>query len=164
MISPFLSALVFFPILAMAHQGHEHHHESPKPTESAEKVQQDRFRQINEAYEKTVKPAFQRSCFDCHSQSPRTPWYYSLPIANGMIDKDMQEAKEHLDFSDGFPFHGHGTPRSDLEAIAESIKKDEMPPTRYRLMHWGSALTDKERRSVLQWIEESLKVLPEEAQ
>jgi hypothetical protein len=69
------------------------------------------------------------------------PWYSRLPIAKGLILSDMEEAKIQLDMSRCFPLTGHGTPRSDLKTIRETIADGSMPPLRYRLMHWNAGLS-----------------------
>ena len=73
----------------------------------------------------------------------------------------MKEAKVHLDFSNDFPFEGHGSPKEDLEAIAKSIKKGTMPPFRYTVMHWGSELSTDEKEAILKWADGSLQLLKE---
>lgn len=153
----FISAV---PRLAFAHKNHPHrqeHNVVASPTTAKEEIS--RFASINESYQNAIKPIFMRSCFHCHSQSPNLPWYHALPIVNGMIEGDMKEAKEHLDFSLGFPFQGHGAPKEDLEALADSVRDGSMPPLRYRLMHWSSSLSQEERVAILAWIDKSLKIL-----
>lgn len=149
--------------LAFAHKNHPHYKDQKivaSPT--AAKEEAIHFAPINESYQKDVKPIFMRSCFNCHSQSPELPWYHVLPIAKGLIESDMTEAKEHLDFSHGFPFQGHGAPKEDLEAIADAVRDDSMPPLRYRLMHWGSSLSQEDRAVVLAWVEKSLKAISDD--
>lgn len=71
----------------------------------------------------------------------------------------MKEAKEHLDFTNDFPFQGHGSPKEDLEAIADSMRDESMPPFRYRIMHWKTQLTDQEREMILKWAQNGNKIL-----
>jgi hypothetical protein len=110
---------------------------------------------IRAAYRKEVEPIFRAKCFDCHSDQTRYPWYYRLPGAKQLIDRDIREAHKHMDMSAGFPFKGHGTPSEDLEAIAKVVSKRTMPPLRYILMHWNSRLTEEEEKAILRWAEES---------
>lgn len=117
------------------------------------------LKKINSAYIRDVKPIFQKKCFDCHSGETRYPWYAKLPIAKTMIEGDIQEAKSHLDFSNDFPFKGHGSPQEDLEEILRSVKSDEMPPLRYRILHWGSKVTPEEKATIQAWVAESQKPL-----
>jgi hypothetical protein len=131
--------LVSGSLNAFAHKNHPHHGEPPtteKPSADESKLG---LEKINEAYKRDVKPIFMSSCFDCHSQSPQLPWYYNVPLVHSLLESDMKEAKEHLDFTNDFPFAGHGTPKEDLEAIANSIRDKSMPPFRYRCPSEGVA-------------------------
>lgn len=112
----------------------------------------DVFTDINKAYMASIKPIFQKKCFDCHSNTTHYPWYYRLPFVKQLIDRDIQEGLEHIDMSRGFPFGGHGTPQEDLEELREVVEKDEMPPWQYRLIHWQSSLTKADKAKILEWI------------
>ncbi len=151
-------ALVIDGASAFAH-GKKHH--EPNVTKDLEMIRDDRPEKINGAYLTQVKPIFQRSCFDCHSLSPRLPWYYKVPFAHSLMESDMKEAKEHLDLTNDFPFAGHGSPLEDLLAIRDVIEKRTMPPFRYKVMHWGSGLDETEAKTILAWINASEKILTE---
>lgn len=111
---------------------------------------------IGNEYEGSIKPIFQKSCFDCHSSYTRYPWYSSLPFAKDQIEKDITEARKHLDFTSGYPFKGHGTLVSDLESIRDSIVEGTMPPKRYTFLHWSATLSQDEKDAIIQWAERSL--------
>ena len=134
---------------------HETHNSKKLETPS----QEDKLNKINEAYVKQVKPIFQAKCFDCHSQFTKFPWYYSFPLIKSAIDNDIQEAKRHFDFSDDFPFRGHGIPREDIQAIQEVIQRGTMPPLRYRILHLKSKVTLDEKEQIMKWIVLSNKLL-----
>ena len=106
-----------------------------------------------------VRPVFEQGCYDCHSTRTDFPWYYKLPLVKGLIDGDIHEAREHLDFSDGFPFKGHANPADDLRGIALQLESGGMPPLLYRMMHWNAKPTAAERDSAIAWIGRSLRVL-----
>lgn len=112
---------------------------------------QARIHAINRRYVEHVKPIFVEKCGDCHSSRIHYPWYYPVPGVRQLIDRDHREAMKHLDFSSDFPFGGHGSPKEDLRAIQESLRKDSMPPFRYRALHWKSKLTAEEKRIVTEW-------------
>lgn len=116
------------------------------------------FLEINSQYQQ-VKPIFERSCYDCHSQSTNYPWYYKLPVVKGIIDDDIAEGLEHLDLSGDFPFRGKGTLLELLGEIKEEIEKDKMPPTGYRMLHWGRLIENEKRDSVFQWIDQTVTLL-----
>jgi cytochrome c peroxidase len=81
----------------------------------------------------------------------------------GLIGKDIAEAKKHLEMSSDFPFRGHGTPELDLAAIENAVSEEEMPPFRYRVMHPGSGINEKEREAIFLWIEDTRRELEEAA-
>lgn len=156
-------ALGILAFSAFAHEKKSHEQKTiAVPKQS--KINDEYLKAINENYTARVKPIFQKSCFDCHSQNPRLPWYFHVPLARGLMESDMKEAKEHLDMTKGFPFTGHGSPLEDLVAIRDSIKDKSMPPLRYRIMHRGSGLTEKEEATVFDWLDESERLLSEKKQ
>ncbi|MBT4287215.1 MAG: heme-binding domain-containing protein [Deltaproteobacteria bacterium] len=115
--------------------------------------------QTNQAYQKYVKVIFEKKCFDCHGSVTTFPWYYKIPGVKQLMDRDIREAKEHLDMSNDFPFGGHGEPAADLKSIKKSIEDDTMPLFMYRLTHPDSKLTEAEQKIVFNWIDESIKKL-----
>lgn len=115
---------------------------------------------INAEYQRQVKPLFKEKCLSCHGVNNNLPWYSVIPGVSHLLEYDMREAKEHMDMSSGFPFAGHGSPRDDLKALARVVRKDEMPPLRYQVLHWDSKLTTQEKALVQQWIKDSLELLP----
>jgi len=147
--------------LAFAHEGESHepmpqHGGQPKGTFPKEILEK-----INESYLKNVKPIFQKSCIDCHSNQTKYPWYANIPGAKQLIASDVAEAKTHLDMTEDFPFKGHGSPAEDLEAIRSSVVDNSMPPFRYWILHSGSRIDGKEEKTVLEWVDSSLKWLGE---
>ena len=127
-------------------------------SDSAQSIQDSVYAVINNNYQ-TVRHIFKKSCFDCHSDSTKYPWYHSLPFIGGLIDNDINEAKEHLDMSNDFPFGGHAAQIEQLKEIREEIKDGEMPILSYRFMHWGLLIEGKRQDSVFLWIDESIVLL-----
>ena len=107
----------------------------------------------------TVRPAFERGCYDCHSAQTHYPWYYKLPLVKSKIDGDIRQARRQVDFTDGFPFKSRGMPADALDAIRDEITSGDMPPWEYRLFHWDAKPAGAEADSVSAWIERSLALL-----
>jgi hypothetical protein len=114
---------------------------------------------INSNYLKSIKKIFLTKCLTCHGVNVSLPWYYQILGAKQLMNNDMSEAKRHIDMSYDFPFRGHGSPIDDLNALKRTIRKGDMPPVKYRIMHWNSKLTETEVREINDWIEKSQKVL-----
>lgn len=148
-------SFVFMAVVVFAHEHHQHIEQTTPPTNQEKEI----LKAINEKYVQSVKPIFQEKCFNCHSNQTKFPFYYKMPGAKQLIDADIVEAKKHIDMSNDFPFQGHGTPKEDLEAIAKSVTNNDMPPFKYKMMHWKSGITKQEREQILQWTKESLESL-----
>ena len=117
------------------------------------------YKIINNEYVKSIKPIFEKKCFDCHGNITKFPWYYKVPGVKQMVDYDIKEGKKHLDMSKDFPFISHVTPLKDLEGIKEVSIEGDMPPLRYVLGHWDSRLTEREKQSILSWSKASIQML-----
>src|SRR5215468_6369753 len=46
-----------------------------------------------------VMGTLRRSCFDCHSDQTRWPWYSKLPVASWVLETDAREGRGQLNFS-----------------------------------------------------------------
>ena len=155
----------------LAHKGHLHgapvaaapQGTDPRTVEQASAERAAKLNIIGTSYLSRVKPIFQKSCFDCHSNQPRYPSYYRIPGVKQLIDSDIAESKEHFNFSNDFPFDGHGTPEEDFKAIIDEISSGDMPPFRYRMMHPAEKLTDQDKKIILDWAQESAATLAKPA-
>lgn len=117
------------------------------------------LKNINDQYLQTVKPIFEAKCLMCHGQAERLPLYALVPPASLLLKRDMREAKKHMNMTDDFPFEGHGSAVDDLEAIQKVVETNSMPPWQYKLMHWRSSPTNRERQAILGWVQESQRKL-----
>jgi len=109
---------------------------------------------INSSFEQ-VKPILKNSCYDCHSATICEPWYFNLPGINSFITSHIEEGREHLDFTDGFPFKSKEPILEILHELKEEVEEGEMPLFSYRIMHWGKLIEGEQQDSLFMWIEET---------
>ncbi len=148
--------LLTLSINAFAHKGHHHEIQSSEEKLQSKNLQEkENLKIISQKYEQNIQAIFQQKCLDCHEGTGSFPWYHKLPLIGSLIQKDRDESVKHLNMSKGFPFGGHGTNLEDLEAIAESISENSMPPFRYRILHWNSSLNENEKSLILNWANDS---------
>jgi hypothetical protein len=114
------------------------------------------YAEIRAGFEQ-LKPIFQRGCYNCHSDQTDYPWYHSLPLIGSWMDGHIHDAREKLDFSNGFPFPGE-SPRQapKLGRIKREISSGDMPLFSYKLVHWGAAPNQAEKDSIFAWVDRSL--------
>jgi len=161
-----IGLLLLLPMVSILSHGDKKHDDEDEKKEaadttisdSAQIIQDSVFLLINNNYQ-TVRNIFKKSCFDCHSDSTKYPWYHALPFIGDIIDDDINEAKEHLDMSNDFPFGGHASQIEQLKEIREEIEDGDMPILSYRFMHWGLLIEGKRQDSVFLWIDESIELL-----
>jgi len=107
-----------------------------------------------ESFERTEKvPAnvaaiLKVSCYDCHSNNSRYPWYSELQPAAWFMARHIKKGKEELNF-DEFNNYSKRRKKAKIKSIISQIEKDEMPLKSYRLMHGGSNLSTKDKKELL---------------
>src|SRR5262249_45419851 len=94
-----------------------------------------------------------RACFDCHSNETRWPWYASVAPFSWRVQHDVDEGREHLNFSAPGVRAQHG---DDAREAGKTVLEGKMPPRDYQLMHPESGLTPAERRLLAEGLDRSL--------
>ncbi len=99
-----------------------------------------------------VMEVLRSSCYDCHSNETRWPWYSRVAPVSWRIAQHVEEGREHINFSEW-----QGLPAEDLEdaleEIWEEVEKGAMPLPDYLRMHPEAALTDSQREVLRRWSE-----------
>lgn len=79
-----------------------------------------------------------RACYDCHSNETVWPAYARVAPISWLISKDVQEGREHVNFSE---WDG---PNEGLDEVVDVVRSGEMPMRRYVALHPDAALTPVE--------------------
>ncbi len=93
-----------------------------------------------------------RACFDCHSNETVWPWYSDVAPISWLIQRDVDEGRQHLNFSQwGAASTSRGFRREEEGGdFAETIQRGSMPPWFYLLPHPSAQLSPAERDTLLQ--------------
>jgi hypothetical protein len=89
-----------------------------------------------------VKELAVRACYDCHSNETVWPWYSNIAPVSWLVQRDVEEGREHLNFSEWGNGRGEG---EEGEEMAEVIFEGEMPPSYYLITHPEARLSDSEK-------------------
>ena len=92
----------------------------------------------------------QRTCFDCHSNETRWPWYAHVAPVSWYLQRHVTEGREKFNFSEW------GRVQKTKEAV-EVVAKAEMPPWSYRLAHSDARLNAAERQTFIAGLQATLK-------
>jgi len=84
------------------------------------------------------------SCYDCHSNETKYPWYSSIAPSSWFVKNHIVEGRKHLNFST-FAVYEPKRQAHKLEECIEMIQKKEMPLESYYIGHQDAKLTDQQR-------------------
>lgn len=105
-----------------------------------------------------VADLLKNSCYDCHSNHTRYPWYDKISPVSWFLHRHVVEGKEALNFSE-FGHLGQRKMISALSGICEVIEDGSMPLVSYRLIHRNAALNDEDVTVICDWSESKAEQL-----
>jgi cytochrome c len=97
-----------------------------------------------------VLPLFEKACQNCHSQRTQWPPYSYLPLLSWAMEKDVAEAREHMDLSRWGQYSAEQK-RDLLARIGTEVRNHQMPLPRYVLLHPEARLSDADIQVIYEW-------------
>ncbi len=88
----------------------------------------------------SVKEILRNSCYNCHSNETRLPWYDEVVPAYWLVTRDVRKGREHLNFSN-FDTLPAAKQKGLLYESVNQIQLGAMPPRDYTLLHPGAVVT-----------------------
>ncbi len=86
-----------------------------------------------------VKAVLERSCYDCHSNDTKWPWYSYLAPVSWLIAHDVNEGREQLNFSVWREYAAKDRAHLSEEAV-EEVSRGGMPIKAYLFLHRGATI------------------------
>jgi hypothetical protein len=105
-----------------------------------------------------VQSILQTSCYDCHSNNTRYPWYNYVQPAAWILANHIKHGKRDLNFSD-FGSYSVRKQQSKLKAIADQVKDGEMPLYSYTIIHKNARLSKEEKALIIDWAQNAMDSL-----
>lgn len=99
-----------------------------------------------------IQTLLMESCYDCHSNETRYPWYNNVaPISYWLADH-IKDGKKHLNFSE---WDGYTVKEKEhkIEEIIKMVGTGEMPLKEYTWTHEEAKLSEEQRNEIKQWAE-----------
>jgi cytochrome c len=97
-----------------------------------------------------VRQAVGNACADCHSNATRWPLYAHIAPVSWLLERDVMEARKRMNLSTWQDLDNE-TRISMLAETAAEVRRKEMPPKQYVLLHPDARLTDAERTAIINW-------------
>lgn len=97
-----------------------------------------------------VQNTLRTSCYDCHSNTTRHPWYAEIQPVGWWLNSHIQAARRELNFSEFAAYR----PRRQfikLEQIAEQVSESEMPLPSYLIIHTDARLSQERKDMLVAW-------------
>lgn len=103
-----------------------------------------------------VDAILRRSCYDCHSHETKWPWYNRVAPASWLIAHDVEEAREHLNFSTWDRYSSEEKAHL-LEEMWEEVEEGEMPLWFYVPLHPEAELSEADMKTLEDWATRAAK-------
>ena len=97
-----------------------------------------------------VKTIIKNSCYDCHSNNTKWPFYSYIAPVSWLVTSDVTEARHHLNFSI-WEQYTMERKNGKKAAIWEAISEGEMPLPEYVFMHRKSELNEQQKQIIKIW-------------
>ncbi len=97
-----------------------------------------------------VREILVRSCYDCHSNLTRWPWYSRVAPISFLVAHDVEEGRGKLNFSE-WGTYGQAERAHQGAEILEVLEKSEMPLPIYVLLHGEAKLSGSELQTLRGW-------------
>lgn len=111
------------------------------------------------AVPQNVKAILVQSCYDCHSNNTRYPWYSRIQPGAWYMAGHIKKGKEELNLSE-FGEYSARRQRNKFRAMAGQVKDGEMPLSSYTLIHRNAVLSPEDKQVLIAWfgaMEDSIK-------
>jgi hypothetical protein len=97
-----------------------------------------------------VHAILKESCFDCHSNSTRYPWYSKITPVNYWMADHVKEGKSELNFSK-WGSYSLRKKAHKMEEVYEEVEKNKMPLDSYTWTHAEANLSDAQIKLIVDW-------------
>jgi hypothetical protein len=97
-----------------------------------------------------VMAVLRTSCFDCHSNETKWPWYSAVAPVSWLVAYDVEEGREHLNFSTWASLSPEKQ-RAVISECREEVEEGEMPIDIYVSLHAEAALSAEAKLVLRQW-------------
>lgn len=96
------------------------------------------------------------SCYDCHSNESKYPWYSNIAPASWFLQNHIKEGRKHLNFST-FAMYEPKRQIKKMEECVELIEKHEMPLESYYIGHQDAKITDIQRQELIKYFKRAIE-------
>jgi hypothetical protein len=104
---------------------------------------------------KEVMALLKKSCYDCHSNNTKFPWYSDIAPISWQVHANIKNGRAWMNFSI-WNKYDEKKKQKFYKGIVEALNI-KMPPAEYLLIHKDARLTPKERKLLQDWAQKFIK-------
>jgi len=104
---------------------------------------------------KEVMSLLKKSCYDCHSNNTKWPWYSKVSPISWQVASNVKHGRAWLNFSTWSKYNEEKKQKI-YKGIVNALNI-KMPPAEYLLIHKEARLTPKERKLLQDWAKSNIK-------
>ena len=98
-----------------------------------------------------ILDVFKNSCYDCHSNDTRYPWYVSIQPMGWIMADHIKTGKANFNFSE-FGTYSKRKQANKLRSLAETVNKGSMPISSYTIMHTDAKVSEENKKLITDWV------------
>lgn len=99
-----------------------------------------------------VKQLLETSCYDCHSNRTRYPWYAEIQPVGWWLASHVSDGKDQLNFSEFAAYPEHRRAKK-LQSVSDEVTDRSMPLPSYTWIHRDAKLTAAQIKTLADWAE-----------
>ncbi len=104
---------------------------------------------------KEIMSLLKRSCYDCHSNHTKWPWYSYVSPISLQVNSNVKNGRNALNFSI-WNQYDEAKKQKLYKKIVDALRI-KMPPAEYLLIHKEARLTPQERKMLQEWAKSHIK-------
>jgi len=105
-----------------------------------------------------IEQTLRRSCYDCHSNQTRWPWYGHIAPLSWAVARDIEHGRRQINFSEWGEYYP-ATRKRKLQWVGRALQEANMPPLSYQFIHPSSRLSPKDRARLEHWIDAEIQAI-----
>jgi len=97
-----------------------------------------------------VMAILHRSCFDCHSNETKWPWYSYVAPMSWLVVSDVNDGRKHMNFS-VWDTYNDKRKKHKIKECGEEVEEGEMPLWFYLPLHPEAKLLPENIKIIAEW-------------
>ena len=98
-----------------------------------------------------VQNVIRNSCYDCHSNETKWPWYAQVAPVSFIIINHVEEGRDHVNFSEWASYNDEDH-INILKEMKKEVEKNGMPLKSYVILHHNATINAEKKDLILSWI------------